>query len=43
MTSINLLSSKDNDEECLMHLGTGSNYIELIINDNEDEFIEELF
>ena len=35
------MSSKDNDEECIMH-SKGDN-VELIINDKEDDFIEEPF
>ena len=35
------MSSKDNDEGRVMH--SKSDYIEIIINDKVDEFIEELF
>ena len=37
----NFISSKDNDEEQLMH--SKSDHIEILINDEEDEVIEELF
>ena len=40
-TAINLISSKDNDEECKMP--SKSNDINIIINDKADEVIEELF
>ena len=36
----NFISSKDNDEEQLMH--SKSDDIEILINDEEDEVIEEL-
>ena len=36
----NFISSKDNDEEQLMH--SKSDGIEILINDEEDEVIEEL-
>ena len=39
--AINFMSSKDNDEGRVMH--SKSDYIEIIINDKVDEFIEELF
>ena len=39
--SINFMSSKDNDEERVMH--SRSNNIELMINDKWDKVIEELF
>ena len=35
------MSSKDNDEECVMH--SRSYNIELMINDKEDEVIEIFF
>ena len=35
------MSSKDNDEECIMH--SKSDNIEIIINDKADKFTEELF
>ena len=35
------MSSKDNDEECVMH-SKGDN-MEMIINDKADEVIQELF
>ena len=37
----NFISSKDNDEECVMHLK--SDNTEFMISDNADEVIEELF
>ena len=40
-TAINLISSKDNDEERKMP--SKSNEINIIINDKADEVIEELF
>ena len=40
-TAINLISSKDNDEEHKMP--SKSNDINIIINDKADEVIEELF
>ena len=40
-TAINLISSKDNDEERKMP--SKSNDINIIINDKADEVIEELF
>ena len=39
--AINFMSSKDNDEEHAMHLK--SDNIELVINDEGDKIIEELF
>ena len=42
-TTVNFVSSKDNnDEECVMHSKTDDN-IEIMINDQSDELIEELF
>ena len=35
------MSSKDNDEECIMH--SKSDNKEIMINEKEDEFTEELF
>ena len=35
------MSSKDNDEECIMH--SKSDNKEIMINDKADEFTEELF
>ena len=35
----NLISFKDNDEECVMHSKSGN--IEIMINDKTDEVIEE--
>ena len=40
-TAINLISFKDNDEECKMH--SKSNDINITINDKANEIIEELF
>ena len=40
-TAVNLISSKDNDEEHKMP--SKSNDINIIINDKADEVIEELF
>ena len=37
--AINVISYKDNDEECVMH--SKSDNIEIIINDEGDEVIEE--
>ena len=39
--SINFISFKDNDEECVMH--SKSDNIEIAVNDNADEVIQELF
>ena len=39
--AINVISSKDNDEEFVMH--SKSDNIELAIYDNADEVIEEFF
>ena len=39
--AINMISSKDNDEELVMH--SKSDNIELTIYDNTDEVIEEFF
>ena len=39
--AINVISSKDNDEELVMH--SKSDNIELTIYDNTDEVIEEFF
>ena len=39
--AINVISSKDNDEELVMH--SKSDNIELTIYDNIDEVIEEFF
>ena len=39
--AINVISSKDNDEELVMH--SKSDNIELAIYDNADEVIEEFF
>ena len=39
--SINFISSKDNDEERVMH--SRSNNIKIMIDDNVDEVIGELF
>ena len=39
--SNNFISSKDNDEECVMH--SNSDNIEIMINDEADEVIKELF
>ena len=41
MIKINFMSSKHNDEECVMHLK--SNDIEFMIYDNADEVIGEHF
>ena len=41
MRAINFMSSKYNDEECVMNSRSGN--IELLINYEEDEVIEELF
>ena len=42
-TTVNFVSSKDNnDEECVMHSKTDDN-IEIMINDQLDELTEELF
>ena len=38
--TINFMSSKDNDEECVMH---SRDNIDIMINDKTDEVIEELF
>ena len=35
--AINFISSKDNDEECVMH--SNSDHIEIIINEEADEVI----
>ena len=35
------MSSKDNDEECVMH--SESDNVEMMINDKEDEVIEKVF
>ena len=40
-TSINFISSKDTDEECVMH--SKSNNIEIMVNYKADEVIEEIF
>ena len=40
-TEINFMSSKDNDEECVMH--SKNDKIEIMVNDKTDEVIEELF
>ena len=40
-TTINFMSSKDNEEECAMH--AKSDNIEIMINDKTDEVIEETF
>ena len=37
----NFTSSRDNDEECVMH--SKSDKVEIMINDEADEFIKELF
>ena len=39
--SNNFISSKDNDEECVMH--SNSDNIEIMINDEADQVIKELF
>ena len=40
--SVNFVSSKgDNDEECIMH--SKNDNIEIMINDEADDIIEELF
>ena len=39
--AVNFMSSKDNDEERVMH--SNSDNIETMINDQADEVIEELF
>ena len=39
--AINFISSKDSDEERVMH--SKNNNIEIMINDKADEVIEELF
>ena len=39
--AINFISSKENDEERVMH--SKSDNIEIVINDKADEVIEELF
>ena len=41
MRAINFMSSKYNDEECVMNSRSGN--IERLINYEEDEVIEELF
>ena len=41
MISINFISSKDNDEERVMH--SKSDNKEMMINDKKDEVIEEIF
>ena len=41
MTAIKFISSKDNDQEHIMHLKV--NNIEIVINVKADEVIEELF
>ena len=41
MISINFISSKDNDEEHVMH--SKSDNKEMMINDKKDEVIEEIF
>ena len=41
MISINVISSKDNDEERVMH--SKSDNKEMMINDKKDEVIEEIF
>ena len=40
IATINFMSSKDNDEECVMH---SRDNIDIMINDKTDEVIEELF
>ena len=39
--AINLISSKDNDEKCVIHSESGN--IEIMINKKADEIIEEPF
>ena len=39
--AINFISSKDNDEEHVIHSKSGN--IEILINDKSDEVIEKLF
>ena len=39
--AVNYMSSRDNDEECMMHSERIN--IEIRINDKEDKVIEELF
>ena len=41
VTAINFVSSKDNDEELVMHLK--SNNVDFIYYDQDDEVIKELF
>ena len=41
MVVSSFMSSKDNDEECAIHLE--SDNIEIMINDKADEDIEEVF
>ena len=41
MISINFMSSKDTDEDRLMH--SESDIIEIMISDKEDKIIEEFF
>ena len=39
--AINVISTKDNDEECVVH--SKCDNIEIMISDKADEVIEELF